>query len=191
MKVPINGMKEHSKRTEVHRSRTKVHAKHMKVQEHVSWPQEADRLRTAPVSVLVARYEELFGEQPSARHRVLLLRRIAWRLQANLLGGLSERAHARALEIADDRDLRLTAPQPRRAAADPPPISGRDHRLPLPGVVLKRQFRGQTIDVKVLVDGFEHQGRRFASLSGVAECVTGTRWNGFVFFGLQARKHAA
>jgi hypothetical protein len=58
-------------------------------------------------------------------------------------------------------------------------------------VVLKRRFRGQDIELKVLVDGFEYQGRKFASLSAVAECVTGTRWNGFVFFGLQARKHAA
>jgi hypothetical protein len=162
----------------------------MKVHESVSWTEAAEHLRTAPVSVLVARYEELFGERPRTRHRVCLLRRIVWRLQANLKGGLSERARARALEIADDRDLRLAAPQP-KAAASPRPHAGRDERLPLPGVVLKRQFRGQAIEVKVLVDGFEHQGRRFASLSGVAECVTGTRWNGFVFFGLQARKHAA
>jgi hypothetical protein len=163
----------------------------MKAQELVSWAEEAQRLRTAPVAVLVARYEELFGERPRARHRVFLWRRICWRLQANLQGGLSERAHARALEIADDRDLRLTAPQPPKVAAVALPNSGRDRRLPLPGVVLKRRFRGQDIELKVLVDGFEYQGRKFASLSAVAECVTGTRWNGFVFFGLQARKHAA
>ena len=104
---------------------------------------------------------------------------------------MSQRARARALGIADDRDLRLTGPRPVGTAAGPRLNSGRDERLPLPGVVLKRLFRGQAIEVKVLVDGFEHQGRRFASLSAVAECVTGTRWNGFVFFGLQARKHAA
>ena len=83
----------------------------MKVAEPDSWAAEADRLRTAPLAVLVARYEDLFGERPRTRHRVWLLRRIAWRLQANLQGGLTERARARALEIAGDRDLRLTAPR--------------------------------------------------------------------------------
>jgi Protein of unknown function (DUF2924) len=56
---------------------------------------------------------------------------------------------------------------------------------------LERCYRGRVIQVKVLLDGFEHEGQRFASLSAIAERVTGTRWNGFLFFGLQARKRAA
>jgi hypothetical protein len=157
---------------------------------HSSWTEEVDRLRTAPLSVVVARYEELFNEQPPSRKRVSLLRRVAWRLQANLYGEISERARRRALEIADDRDVRLTAPSSRRvsANADTP---ARDTRLPLPGATVQRQYRGRTIQVKVLLDGFEHEGQRFASLSAVAERVTGTRWNGFVFFGLQSRKRAS
>lgn len=154
------------------------------------WADEAERLRTAPLSVLVSRYQELFGEPPRTRRRICLFRRVIWRLQANQLGGLSQRALDRAVAIADDRDLRLTAPQPRRPHA-PPTKATRDPRLPLPGVVLKRRFGGDEVAVKVLVTGFEYQGRKFASLSGVAECITGTRWNGFVFFGLQRRKHAA
>jgi len=63
MKVPINGMKVHSKRSQVHSRHTKVHAKRMKVHECVSWAQESQYLGMAPVAVLVARYEELFGEQ--------------------------------------------------------------------------------------------------------------------------------
>src|SRR5207248_6985503 len=74
---------------------------------HSSWTAEVDRLRTAPLSAVVARYEELFNEQPPSRNRLSLLRRVAWRLQANLHGDLSERARRRALEIADDRDVRL------------------------------------------------------------------------------------
>ena len=176
MEVPING--------------SKVHSKPMKVHDLAPWSEEAERLRTAPVSVLVSRYGELFGEPPRTRHRVYLLRRVSWRLQAKQWGGLSQRALDRALAIADDRDLRLTAPQPRRSGASQVQAT-RDPRLPLPGVVLKRQFGGHEVAVKVLVSGFEYQGRKFASLSGVAERITGTRWNGFVFFGLQRRRHAA
>src|SRR3954451_12630204 len=191
MKVPINGAKVHSKRSKVHSYRTKVHSKRMKAQELPPWTEEVERLRTAPLAVLVARFEELFGEPPGARNRVFLLRRVAWRLQANLYGGLSERARQRALEIADDRDLRLTAPLCRRPAQGQAPAPARDTRLPLPGAVMQRRYRGRTVQVKVLLDGFEHEGQRFASLSAVAERVTGTRWNGFVFFGLQSRKRAA
>ena len=156
-----------------------------------AWAEQVERLRTAPLATLVARYQELFGEPPRSRHRGYLLRRISWRLQANLAGGLSERARQRARLLAEERELRLTAPAPRRGGGSLPAKPARDPRLPLPGVVLKRPYRGREIAVQVLVDGFEYQGQRFTSLSAVAEHVTGTRWNGFVFFQLPARQHAA
>ena len=156
-----------------------------------SWAEEVERLRTASSASLALRYQELFGEAPCSRNRVSLLRRIAWRLQANVYGGLSERALARARALADERDMRLTAPQRRRKAGAKPEKPARDARLPLPGTVLKRQYAGRQITVKVLAEGFEYEGRRFTSLSGIAESVTGTRWNGFAFFRLQTRKRAA
>lgn len=149
---------------------------------------ELERLRAAPVSVLVERYEELFGEQPPARNKTCLLRRIAWRLQANQYGGLAERARQRALEIAADSDLRLSAPTHRSRRLQPAWPGRQDRRLPLPDTVLRRHYRGKSIEVKVLADGFEYENCWFRSLSGIAEKVTGTRWNGFVFFGLQQRK---
>jgi len=156
------------------------------------WMAELEALKAAPVSRLVARYEALFGEQPRSRNRISILRRIAWRLQANLYGNLTERARRRATEIVDERDFRLTAPA--TDGVNPPPlpspIQGRDSRLPYPGTVLVRTYRGRKVTVKVLRDGFEYDGAEYRSLSAVAERVTGTRWNGFLFFGLQARKHA-
>jgi len=65
-----------------------------------------------------------------------------------------------------------------------------DLRLPLPGTVLTRSFKGKTVKVCVLPDGFRYQDRRFRSLSAVAEHITGTRWNGYVFFSLQNRRSA-
>jgi hypothetical protein len=75
----------------------------------------------------------------------------------------------------------------------PPPTSstslvgqGRDPRLPRPGTLLKRDFNGQAIIVTVHKDDFEWQNKRYRSLSAIAQAATGTRWNGFVFFGLTA-----
>ena len=59
-----------------------------------------------------------------------------------------------------------------------------DSRLPLPGSLLARDYKGQTIVVKVLDDGFEYDGRVFTSLSAVAQEITGAKWNGFAFFQL-------
>lgn len=136
------------------------------------------------------RYFEVFGEETLSRHKHFLFRRIAWRIQANAEGGLSERARRRALEIADDSDLRIRAPknflkgaldemrtvESRVAAADP--------RLPPPGQLLVRRFHGKDIVVRVREDGFEHDGRLYSSLSAAVRVATGTRWNGFAFFGL-------
>jgi len=150
--------------------------------------EELGRMR---VGELRERYGEVFGEQTATTHRQHLVRRIAWRLQVLAEGDLSERAHRRALKIADDRDLRVNVParvmQLGRTAVKGKPI-GPDPRRPLPGSVLSRVFRGQTVEVKVLEDGFEYQGQRYGSLSAVARAATGTRWNGLVFFGRAQRK---
>jgi len=63
----------------------------------------------------------------------------------------------------------------------------RDPRLPKPGSTLSRQYRGHEIRVLVLEDGFEYDGRHYASLSALAREVTGQRWNGLLFFGLTKR----
>ena len=147
------------------------------------------------------RYRELFREESRSNHKQFLVRRIAWRIQANALGGLSERARQRAFEIADDADLRIRAPknflrspvdQMRTAEARVDP--GLDPRLPLPGTPLIRRYQGKDIVVHVRHDGsFECDGRIFSSLSAAVTQATGTRWNGFAFYNLGHRpgvKHA-
>ena len=146
-----------------------------------------------PIAELRERYGEVFGEQTATTHRQHLVRRIAWRLQVLAEGDLSERAHRRALKIADDRDLRVNVPARvmhlGRGAAKSKPIQP-DPRRPRPGSILSRTFRGQTIEVKVLEDGFHYQGQRYGSLSAVARAATGTRWNGLIFFGVGKREIA-
>ena len=157
---------------------------------------EIEQLRQLKAAALRSRYREVLGEESRSSNRQFLFRRIAWRLQARAEGDLSERARRRALEIADDADLRLRAPEGFLAEgtshqAKPPmdrATSRRDGRLPVPGTVLTRPFENRRIVVTVLEQGFEYQSRRYRSLSAIAREVTGTRWNGLLFFGLAERR---
>jgi hypothetical protein len=152
---------------------------------------ELAALEPMTIGELHNRYAEVFGEQARSRHKQYLVRRIAWRIQANAEGGLSERALRRAEELADIRDVRVTPPrgtpsprQGRPAATGRTPL---DRRLPAVGTAITRAYRGQTISVTVLADGFEYAGERYRSLTAVAKTITGSHVNGFRFFGLEGK----
>jgi hypothetical protein len=115
-------------------------------------------------------------------------------MQALAEGDLSDRARARAAELARDGDLRLTAPkeQPEVERTAATPIAAvLDPRLPGVGTVLTRRYKGGEVRVKVAADGFEYAGDRYGSLSAVAKAVTGTHTNGFLFFRLTRTGSAA
>jgi hypothetical protein len=149
---------------------------------------EIAALQRLTVPQLRARYAEVYGEGTAAANRAWLVRRIAYRLQVLAEGDLSERARRRAAELANDADLRLSPPRAQAAPAPPavapPAPAPKDPRLPPPGTVLARPYRGETLQVRVLDDGFEFQGRVYPSLSAVARAITGSHCNGFLFFRL-------
>jgi hypothetical protein len=149
---------------------------------------EIERLRKLKTKGLQARYRELFGEETRSGNQAHLWRRIAWRLQAKAEGELSARARKRAGELADETALRLRAPrrfwrEDGSAGLGAPPV--RDPRLPPVGTVLKRAYGGGAVEVRVLAVGFEYRNQVYASLSQLAQHITGTRWNGYHFFGLR------
>ncbi len=151
---------------------------------------EVAALERMTVDQLRAKFAEVFGEATNSRHKRWLVKRIIWRMQANEEGGLSERALRRARELANDADLRLTAPREKKSEKTPPDVTRRvtlacDNRLPLPGTVLRREYKGRLVRVQVMQDGFEFEGERYRSLTAVAKAVTGTHWNGYHFFGLR------
>src|SRR5580658_1223420 len=123
---------------------------------------EIEDLRQMKAGALRAKYRELFGEETRSSNKQFLFRRIAWRLQARVEGDLSDRARQRALEIADDADLRIRAPEGFFLESGPGDTaslldrerSRRDWRLPVPGTLLTRQYENRRIVVKVLEDGF-------------------------------------
>jgi hypothetical protein len=151
------------------------------------------------VPALREEHRKLFGEEPASSHRQFLFRKIAWRLQADQEGGLSEAARELARGIARDTPLRnrVITNAAKRLAGLPDEQTaittiqpGHDSRLPMPGGLIVKQHKGETIVVKVLDDGrFEYGDRRYKSLSAIAQDITGTKWNGLLFFGLTEKKN--
>jgi hypothetical protein len=155
--------------------------------------QEIQGLSRMTVGELREKYLDVFGEETRSYHKEFLRKRIAWRIQARAEGDLSERARRRAGELADDADLRIRtlrdpiksgSAEVRARTATSHMRSSRDPRLPLPGTLLAREFKGRDIVVKVLDNDFEFEGHRYKSLSAIAKEVTGSKWNGFLFFGI-------
>jgi DUF2924 family protein len=147
---------------------------------------EIERLQQMRVPELQAKYRDVFGQECRSQHKQHLVRRIAWRLQALKYGDLSERARQRALAIANDADLRTQVPAS-WIQGERTDIKRKDRRLPITGTILSRRYRGKTVTVKVLKNGFEYAGQHYRSLSAIAREATGTRWNGLLFFGLATR----
>lgn len=140
------------------------------------------------------RHEELFGEASRSSNRAYLVKRIAWRIQALAEGGLCERARKRARKLVDEFGLRVSAPRDVSATSggsdSESPDVARDPgpRVPVPGTVLVREYKGRELEVTVLADGVLYQGQKYGSLSATARAITGARWSGPLFFGLTKRK---
>ena len=149
---------------------------------------EVAALRRLSTRDLRARFAEAFGEMTNANNRIWLVKRIAWRLQVQAEGDLSERARRRADELANDADLRLSPPWEKtvRETPDlpemPAPRGKGDERVPPPGTIITRRYKGESLQVQVLPDGFAFEGAVFKSLSAVARAITGQHCNGFHFF---------
>jgi hypothetical protein len=152
----------------------------------VNVAREAAALQRLTLPQLRQRYAEVYAETTNAGNRAWIVKRILWRLQALAEGDLSERARQRAQELANDADLRLnppatlTLPIPVTPSSSPRPQA--DDRLPPPGTILARPYKGRTLQVQVLADGFAFEGHVYASLSAVAKAATGSHCNGYLFF---------
>lgn len=157
--------------------------------------QELASLRRMTVGELRVRYAELFGETTNSRHKEWLIKRLIWRVQSLAEGDLSERARRRAIELANDADLRRRprTPKPLETVSHTKTVKlamSNESRLPLPGCSITREYKGRTHEVNVLLNGFEFEGEVFKSLSAVAKHITGSHCNGYLFFRL-AKKGGA
>jgi Protein of unknown function (DUF2924) len=133
-------------------------------------------LKTAQRSELLALWAATLGRPPQFRaSRELLASALAWHLQERKFGGLKPTARRKLRAIASSHKRK------RRSSSLPPPPAANLRA----GTVIIKQWRGTQHVVMVLADGFQHQGKVYASLSRLAREITGTRWNGPAFFGLR------
>lgn len=149
-------------------------------------------LKEMPISELKAKYEELFkGKKAPSNNRIYLWQRIAYRIQELAYGGLSQEAQDKAKELINNYDpINNKALRPIRETnqnveihKEKPNIS-RDRRLPIPGTIITKEYKGINIQVKVLDKGFEYKNKVYKSLTAIAKEITGSHWNGYLFFNL-------
>lgn len=134
-------------------------------------------LKTATMPVLKEKWRELFDTEPPPYNRKFLESRLAHRIQELVYGGLKPETLERLRELGEYYDGGKVAVRQ---------IPGNDR--PALGTRLIREWQGVDHVVTVRTDDFEWQGRAYKSLSAVARAITGTRWNGFTFFGLKNRR---
>ena len=134
-------------------------------------------LKAMSVKELKTEWQALFGTPAPNNSRAFLEMRIGYRVQELTYGG-PDRDTRRMLDLLAD-EVEGVGRQVRQIA---------DPRNPVAGTKLVREWDGAEHTVTVLRDGFEWRGRRFRSLSAVAREITGTRWNGYRFFGLRERR---
>jgi hypothetical protein len=139
-------------------------------------PARLAALKTATTPELKAQWRELFDSEPPPFNRRYLESRLAYRIQELAYGGLKPETIRRLERLGEELD-----------GGDRKKSRIRADTMPIAGTRLIREWRGVEHVVTVTADGFEWQGRPYKSLSAIARAITGTRWNGLIFFGLKRR----
>ena len=144
-------------------------------------PARLAALKTMPTPDLKAQWRDLFETEPPPFNRRYLESRLAYRIQELAYGGLKPETLKRLEALGEQLDgVNITTCRIRA-----------DRDRPITGTRLLREWQGVEQIVTVTPGGFEWQGRPYKSLSAIARAITGTRWNGWVFFGLKNHKGRA
>ncbi len=135
---------------------------------------------------LLAKYAKVFGRQrPSASNPDYLRKKIAYQIQKLAYGGLSNTVKTRLeqlITVYDPINNRLM----RKIGGNKESNVKikRDRRLPIPGSIITKIYKGTVIKINVLEKGFEYEDKTYRTLSQVASTITGDHWNGYLFFNL-------
>jgi len=145
---------------------------------------QIQNLKDMDISKIQALYKELYGKESNGTHKTYLWRKVAYKLQEKEYGSLSAKAKERLQALIEEYDpVNNKVLRPDKAIIRQQlPI--KDKRLPIPGTVITKGYKGLNYQVKVLEKGFEYNQKIYKTLSAIAKEITGAHWNGYLFFGL-------
>ena len=143
-------------------------------------PARLAALKTTSTPDLKRQWRELFDSEPPPFNRRYLESRLAYRIQELVYGGLKPETVKRLEALGEQLDGGHRKKS--RIRAD---------QTPIVGTRLLREWQGTEHLITVTANGFDWQGRPYKSLSAIARAITGTRWNGWVFFGLKNHRRSA
>ena len=147
---------------------------------HDPIPARLAALKTTPTPELKAQWRELFDSEPPSFNRRYLESRLAYRIQELAYGGLKPETIRRLERLGEELD-----------GGDRKKSRVRADHMPIAGTRLIREWQGVEHVVTVTADSFTWEGRPYKSLSAIARAITGTRWNGWTFFGLKNHRRGA
>jgi hypothetical protein len=140
-------------------------------------------LKNKAIPDLQKEYEKLFnGHRPTSDNKIYLVRRIAYKLQELEYGGLSKKAKKLLKELIEAYDPINNRTLRSKSIKKKPDF--RDERLPIPGAVIVKNYKGQKLEVKFLEKGFEYNNKIYKTLTTLAREITGSHWSGYEFFNL-------
>ena len=149
---------------------------------------EIMELKNKKLSELKARYKDLYGTKSVlSSNKIYLWRKIAYRIQELEHGRLSSEVQGKIEEFIQKYDPvnnKSLRPTTTTGSSSKKSRLSRDKRLPIPGTVVTKEYKGVTLQVKVLESGFEYNNKAYKSLTAIAKEVTGAHWNGYLFFNL-------
>ncbi|MCP4603504.1 MAG: DUF2924 domain-containing protein [Proteobacteria bacterium] len=145
----------------------------IKITELADIATQLEEIQGMTTKQLQMRYEEVFGRPTRSKDKKHLAKKISSIIEETAIPKRAEKKKKAKKKVS------LTATAKEKAAE-------RDPRIPMPGTVLTRKYKGTVYKAKVLKDAFEYKGKQFKSLSGIARKITGMWWSGFSFWNLNS-----
>ncbi len=140
-----------------------------------------DELQGLSREELIKRWKKLFKtNSPQYAKKDFLIKHIAWEMQAKKQGGYSAQTKKKIDKLAE------SFAKGKDGTDDNIKCLKENNTLEIKaGTKLIREYKGEKHEVVALDKGFKYKDKTYKSLSAIANEITGTRWNGKVFFGLK------